>query len=152
MPHIKNSGQVMTGIFLILVALLAFYLSWRFRTFSEIGIGVGFVPRMFASVQVLLGILLIVSGFLSEGERGEDTWQLRPLIVLAAIIYFGVTIERMGLVISVVGLVLISCSANRDTRFLEALALAVASAAFAVLVFVKALSLTIPIWPVALGV
>jgi hypothetical protein len=148
MPRIKNSSQVFTGVFLILVACLAFYLTWRFRTFSELGIGVGFVPRLFASIQAFLGVLLIVSGFLNEGSSEENTgFQLRPLIVLIAIVYFGVTIERLGMVISILGVVLISTSANKGTRIWEAVALAVGTTATCVLLFSMALGLNIPIWP-----
>lgn len=150
MLRIKNAGQLMTGIFLIAVSILAFYLSWRFRTFSELGIGVGFVPRMFAGVQLLLGVLLVISGFLQETHHPEEDsapWQLRPLIVLLAIVWFGVTIEPMGLVIAIVGLILISCTANKGTSLLETLALAVGAALFSVLIFVKALGLVIPVWP-----
>ena len=67
--------------------------------------------------------------------------------MLLAIVWFGVTIESMGLVVAVVGLILISCTANKGTSFFEALALAVGSALFSVLVFVKALGLVIPVWP-----
>jgi hypothetical protein len=45
------------------------------------------------------------------------------------------------------GLVLIACTANRGTKFYEALALAFGSAVFSALLFVKALGLSIPIWP-----
>jgi len=139
----------MTGVFLILVALLAFSPSRRLSTFSSVGIGPGFAPRMMACVQAVLGLLLIGSGFLMPAERNEE-WQLRPLVVLAAIAFFGVTIEPMGLVIAVMGLVLIACAASRETRALEAMSLAVGAAIFSVLIFAIALRLTIPIWPTGL--
>jgi putative tricarboxylic transport membrane protein len=148
MHRIKNVNYVFTGMFLILVALLAVYLSWRLSTFTGIGLGPGFVPRMFATAQVVFGAILIVSGFVTNSENEEkESWHLRPLIVLAAIAYFGVTIERMGLVIALIGLVLISCAANRGTRLSESLILAFGAVVFSVLLFVKALGLTIPIWP-----
>ena len=146
MRRIKNINHVLTGIFLILVALLAFYLSARLSTFTEVGLGSGFVPRMFASIQLFLGAMLIGSGFLTTDESDEG-WQFRPLVVLAAIAFFGVTIERMGLVVALTGLVLIACTANRGTKFYEALALAFGSSVLSALLFVKALGLSIPIWP-----
>jgi len=146
MQHIKNLNQVMTGIFLILVSFLAFYVAWPLSSATDVGLGPGFVPRMFAGIQLGLGALLIGSGFLSTGEAHES-WQLRPLIVLAAITFFCVTIERMGLVVALTGLVLIACTANRGTKFYEALALAIGSAVCSALLFVKVLGLSIPIWP-----
>jgi hypothetical protein len=146
MDRIKNMNEVLTGLFLILVALLAFYLSWPLSGLTEIGLGSGFVPRMYASIQLGLGVMLILNGFRRAGGADEG-WQLRPLVVLAAITFFCVTIERLGLVVAVMGLVLIACAANHSTRFYEAFALAIGAALFSVFVFVKLLGLTLPIWP-----
>jgi hypothetical protein len=147
MYHIKNMNQVMTGMFLILVSLLAIYLAWPLSGRTEVGLGPGFVPRALALAQALLGAALVVNGCVNDGEESEG-WQLRPLMVLVAIAFFTLTIERMGLVISVVGLVLIACSANRETRMRETFALAAGAAAFSALLFVKALGLSIPMWPI----
>jgi putative tricarboxylic transport membrane protein len=146
MYNLRNVNHFITGIFLILVSLLAFYLSRRLSMFTEIGLGSGFIPRMLASIQLLFGFILVASGFLTVGEPGE-TWRLRPLIVLAAIVFFGITLESMGLLVAVTGLVLMSCAANNDVRPVEALGLAVGSAVFSALLFVKALGLSIPVWP-----
>src|SRR4051794_11208040 len=119
MSHIKNMNGVMTGIFLILVALVAFYLSWSLSGNTEVGLGPGYVPRMLAFIQLGLGLLLIVDGFLEAGEPTER-WHLRPLVlILASVAFFAVTIERLGFVIALTGLVLIGCAANRETKFYE---------------------------------
>jgi hypothetical protein len=146
MFRIKSTNDLLTGVFLILVSLTAFYLSWPLRTTTEVGLGAGFVPRMFAFIQLGLGGMLIVSGFLTVGEEPEG-WQLRPLLVLASIAFFGVTIERLGLAVALTGLVLIACTANRGTKFHESLALAVGAVVVAELIFVKALGLSMPLWP-----
>ena len=149
MQRIKDLNGVLTGIFLILVALLAFYLSWPLSGNTDVGLGPGYVPRMFASMQLLLGGLLIVMGFIKGGD-GEvsEAWQFRPLVlILASVGFFAMTIETMGLVIAVTGLVLIGCVANRGTTVKEAVALAVGSAVFSAIVFVKLLGLSIALWP-----
>jgi hypothetical protein len=146
MYRIKNMNEVLTGTFLILVAFLAFYLTWPLSNVTDVGLGPGFVPNMFAVIQVGLGVMLIVSGFLKEDVASEP-WQLRPLVILVAIAFFGVTIERMGLVVSLTGLVLIACTAHRGTKIYEALGLAFGSVVVSSLLFVKALGLSIPLWP-----
>ena len=147
MDRIKNMNGVLTGIFLILVALLAFYLAWPLSSKTEVGLGPGYVPKMFAFIQLALGALMIVDGFLEAGEAYES-WHLRPLVlVLSSVAFFAMTIERMGLVVALTGLVLISCAANRGTRFYEALALAVGAVVVSALLFVKALGLSIALWP-----
>jgi putative tricarboxylic transport membrane protein len=147
MNRIKDLNVVLTGIFLILVALLAFYLLSPLSTKTDVGLGPGFVPKMFAFMQLGLGALMIFDGFVQEGEASEP-WHLRPLLlILASVGFFAISIERMGLLIAVTGLVLISCAANRGTTWREALVLALGSAVVSALLFVKLLGLTIPIWP-----
>ena len=146
MPPLRNANHTLTGIFLILVACAAFYLSRHLTFITEVGVGSGFIPRMFAGLQLLLGLALVASGFVSTGKTTEML-RLRPLLVLVAIIFFGLAIELMGLPVSVIGLVLIACAANEEVRLFETLCIAISSAVFSTLLFVTALGLTIPVWP-----
>lgn len=147
MNRIKDPNLVMTGCFLIGVALLAFYLAAPLSGNTDVGLGPGYVPRLFAFAQLALGALMIFNGFVQRGEPTER-WHLRPLVlVLASVTFFALTITRMGLVVAVVGLVLISCAAHRGTTWREAAALAAGSAVVSVLLFVKLLGLTMPVWP-----
>lgn len=143
---IKNVKHLMTGTFLILVAAVAIYASRQLSTFTEIGLGPGFLPRTLAGVQFVFGSALIVSGFMSVGEP-IVRWPARPLLVLVAVVFFGMSLESMGMVIAVMGLVLIACTANSEMRPVEAAILAVGSAAFSAVLFVTLLGLTIPVWP-----
>lgn len=147
MQRIKNVNGLLTGFFLIVVALLALYLAWPLSSTTEVGLGSGYVPKMFAFMQLGLGVLMIGDGFVEEGEASER-WHLRPLVlVLAALAFFAMTIERMGFVVALTGLVLISCAANRETKPSEAVALAIGSVVISSLLFVEALGLPIPLWP-----
>lgn len=149
MQRIKNMNEVLTGVFLILVALLAFYLSRTLSGNTDVGLGPGYVPRMFAYLQLGLGAALVFSGFKSQaGDEKSEPWQMRPLVlILASVGFFAIAIEGMGLIISVIGLVLIGCAANRDTKVKESVAMAIGSAVFSALVFVKLLGLSIRLWP-----
>lgn len=147
MQSVRNMNELLTGVFLILVALLAFYLASPLSSATEVGLGPGYVPKMFAFIQLGLGLILVLGGLIKQGEAAER-WQMRPLLlILASITFFAISIERLGLVIALTGLVLISCAANRDTKFYEALALAAGSVVVSVLLFVKALGLSIALWP-----
>jgi putative tricarboxylic transport membrane protein len=147
MHRIQNPNQALTGAFLILVALLAFYLAWPLSSKTEVGLGPGFVPKAFAVVQLVLGAIMVVAACLVPGEASEP-WHLRPLFfVLAAVAFFSMSIERLGLVVALTGLVLIACLAHRGTTWRESLALAVGSVVASVLLFVKALGLSIALWP-----
>jgi putative tricarboxylic transport membrane protein len=150
--RIKDMNEVLTGVFLISVAVLAFYLAWPLSSSTDVGLGPGYVPKMFAILQFGLGMLMIANGFLQEGEASEP-WHLRPLVlILASVAFFAMTIERMGLVVALTGLVLIGCAAHRGTKFYEALAMAVGAVVFSALLFVKALGLTLRLLPTIPGV
>jgi len=150
MPSIRNHNEVMTGIFLILVALLGFYLTAPLGKGSTASLGPGFVPNLLAGVQLIIGLVMVVHGFVKAGESPEP-WHLRPLVlVTGSVAFFAATIQSMGLVIAITGLVLISCAANRGTTWREALVLAIGSVVVTTLLFVKALGLVMPLWPAAL--
>lgn len=147
MQHARNSNQMMAGGFLMAVALLGLYLAWPLGTGGELGLGPGYLPRMHGFLLLAVGAIMVGHGFLQNGEAPER-WHLRPLLlVLAAIGFFAFAIQRFGLVIALTGLVLIACTANREVRLLESLALAAAAVVFSLLVFVKGLGLGLPVWP-----
>ena len=145
--RIKNLNHVMTGIFLIAVALVALWAAWTLSSKTDMGIGPGYVPKMLAFALIGLGGLLVANGLWHEGEP-TSAWHLRPLVlILSSVVFFALTIERMGLAVALTGLVLLGCAANKETRFREALALAVGAVVVCSLLFIKALGLSLPLWP-----
>jgi putative tricarboxylic transport membrane protein len=148
----RDLNEIMTGSFLVLVALLAFYLASPLSRGTDVGLGPGFVPYVFATALAVLGALMVIHGLSHPGEAPEP-WHLRPLfLVLLSVAFFALSIQRLGLVVAVFGLVLIGCAANRGTTWREALVLAIGSVVGCALVFVKALGLAIALWPAQLGI
>jgi putative tricarboxylic transport membrane protein len=147
MPRIKNMNDVLAGTFMVTISAIALWLSWRLNSGSAAAMGPGYIPKMLAFILVALGTATIFQGFVQEGHEFES-WYPRPLVfILASVSFFGLTIERFGLAVAVVGLVLIGCLANKGTKTYEAVILGLVMAAFTILVFVKALGLPIVIWP-----
>ena len=147
MHRIKNPNDVLAGSFLIAAALLGFYLSWRLNPGSAAAMGPGYVPKMLCFILMGLGAATVFYGFVHAGEPFE-AWYPWPLFwILAAVGFFGVSIERFGLMVAIIGLVLVGCVAHRGTKWYEALILAFGMALFAWLVFVRALGLPILMWP-----
>jgi hypothetical protein len=145
--RIRNIGDVLLGAFIILTAIVALWLVWNLSSSAAVGLGPGYIPKLLAVILIGLGLAVALQGFLSPGEK-EAPWQLRPLaLILASIAFFALTIERLGLVVALTGLVLIGCAANRDTKITEALALALGTVVFSVLVFVHGLGQTMLVWP-----
>jgi hypothetical protein len=109
--------------------------------------GPGYFPLLLGGVLAMLGTILVVKSFLAAGEDGVKL-DLRPLLTIAlGVVLFGLAIERLGLVISLIAVVLVSALASRESRPLEVVLLAAALAAFSIGVFVYALRLPLPVWP-----
>jgi putative tricarboxylic transport membrane protein len=143
----RNLNDVLSGIFMILTALVGLYSAWPLDSFSSFGLGPGYVPKMFALMLIAFGLAITVHGFVGASEASES-WHFRPLaLILGSIAFFGVTVERLGLFVALIGLVIIACAAHRRTKLYESAALGIIAATFSYFVFIKGIGLTIPVWP-----
>lgn len=140
-------NDVMVGLTLVAIAVLALVLAWPLKPGTVAAMGPGFFPRLLALIEIALGLCIVVQGLAQEGEPFERWFPRQIFFVLASVLFFALTIERLGVAIAVVGTVLVACLARRETRFHEAVPVALGMAAFVVLVFPVALGLPIPIWP-----
>ena len=109
--------------------------------------GPGYFPTVLGAVLAVLGLILLIRSFAIDGEAMERI-QLRPLIVLTiCVILFGLMIQPLGLVIALTVTTFVAALAGRDIRLKEAALLSVGLTLMAVLIFVLALRLPLPIWP-----
>lgn len=153
MARFRNLNEVLTGIFLILVAICALVLAWPLSGRTDLGMGPGFVPKTLAVVLLAIGAFLAIHGLRWGDPEVPEPWRLRPVVlVLGSVAFFGATIESLGLVVALTGLVLLARAANAEARLGETVALAAGSVIVSALVFVKGLGLQIPLWPTLPGV
>jgi hypothetical protein len=72
----------------------------------------------------------------------------RPVVfVTASLVIFGLGLERLGLVISILLLIAVGAVAARGLRPLETLAAAAVLIVLSWAIFILGLGLTIPVWP-----
>jgi uncharacterized membrane protein YidH (DUF202 family) len=114
--------------------------------------GTGYMPRLLLWILLGLGGLILASGLwradrLSEADAsGGTAW--RPVVfVTLSLVVFGFSLERLGLVLSVVLLTGIGAAAGRGMRPLETAIATIVLIALCWLIFIVGLSLTIPVWP-----
>lgn len=109
--------------------------------------GPGYFPTLLGGVLALLGVILVARSFLIRGEAVQRI-ELRPLVVLTlCVILFGLMIQPLGLVLALVATTFLATFAGREGRLVEALLLSLALTVLAVLLFVFALGLPLPVWP-----
>lgn len=136
------------GAFLILVAALVFW-STRTLTFgTPADMGPGFMPRALAGLATVFGAFFLVRGLARPGEEPIEAPQARPLLcLLAAIAAFALLGAKAGLGVAALATILVAALGSRETRPAEIVLFAVAIAVASTLLFVKALSLPLPVWP-----
>src|SRR5216684_3581716 len=151
--HLLARKDVLAGLLFSAVALLGLFLSRDYPIGTALRMGTGYVPRLLCWVLFSLGILVLLQGLRAvDAERprpsspGASAW--RPVIfVTASLIIFGLSIERLGLVVSILLLIGVGAVAARGLRPLETLAAALVLIILSWGIFILGLGLTIPVWP-----
>ena len=144
--------DVLAGLMFIGVALLGLWLSRNYPIGTALRMGTGYVPRLLCWILFGLGGLVLVQGLRSvqvarvPSSEGPRAW--RPVIfVTASLVIFGLSIERLGLVVSILLLIGVGAVAARGLRPLETLAAALVLIVLSWGIFILGLGLTIPVWP-----
>ena len=113
---------------------------------NAVRMGPGYVPTLLGWLTVAFGVANVLRGTIVAGP-GLAAWSLRPLLAVSAAIGLFMAVDRIGLAAAVLGVTLVACLGERETRWAQAIGLAVVLAVFASLVFVRGLGLPFPLWP-----
>lgn len=149
------------GLVLIGIAILAIWASRDLSGSHGFAFGPGTAPRMFAILLVLVGAAIAVSGLLVDGPPIEKFAVKGPAYVVAAILLFaclirGISLEYIGLPISIPGFGLVTATfiafmvsimGSSEMRWIESLLVAVGMTVFCVVLFVYLLALPFQLWP-----
>ena len=109
--------------------------------------GPGYFPTMLGWLLGVLGAVLVLRSFFVSGEAIERI-KLRPLFVLlACVLIFAVTINPLGLVLSLTITTFLSAFAGDDLRIVETLFLSLGLTLLSLVIFVFILGLPLPVWP-----
>ena len=142
--------DVLAGVFLIVVGTGFAVAALRYPFGTLARFGSGFFPFWLGVVLAGLGVLLAVISALGE-ENGETPIagiDLRSFAaVIGSVVLFGLLLTRLGLLLSVVILVLVSSLGSRELRWGSTLGAALLLAGGCCAVFVYGLGLTVPVLP-----
>src|SRR5215471_16839526 len=144
--------DVLAGLLFIAVAVLGLWISRDYPIGTALRMGTGYVPRLLCWLLLGLGAVVLVQGLReAQGARAlssVDVLALRPVVfVTASLVVFGLSIERLGLVVSILLLIGVGAVAARGLRPLETLAAALVLIVLSWGIFILGLGLTIPVWP-----
>lgn len=152
--HIKSQRDFCAGLLFIAVGV-GFAVGASFYPFgSSRDPGAAFLPLILGVLMTLLGGAVLFKSLTIETEGGDPIGAIawRPLlVVVAATVMFGLCIERLGLLLTMPLIVLLSSAAGGRFAWRGALLNAVLLTVGSWLVFVAALKLQLPLWPAGLA-
>lgn len=137
--------DVLAGALFMLFGAAGFGFGLSYPLGTAARMGPGYFPIVLSGALFLVGAYVTAKGVREHMPAAKIAW--RPaLAVLAAALSFA-AVERVGLAISAVVLVLVASIAQPGWRLRREGALALVLACFAVIVFRKLLGMPIPLWP-----
>lgn len=150
----KSQRDLFAGLFFVVVGVGFAYASTQYDFGTSSNPGPGYFPFGLGTLLAVLGALVLFKAMSVEAPDGEPIGPIgwRPLlVVVASIVLFALALPRLGLPLGVGLTALLASRAMRGTRWVEALLLSSALAAFCTAVFVFALKLNLPLWPIPLS-
>jgi putative tricarboxylic transport membrane protein len=139
------------GLAIIAFSIFAFWLGRVLPGGAAGGMGPGTLPKGLAVLLGLLGVLLVLTSILDK-EATLRGWSIRgPILVLGALVVFGLAVRPLGLVVAGPLAIVVSAFASNEVRWGETLLFGVLMTAFCVGLFRFALGLPIPLAPWLLG-
>lgn len=112
--------------------------------------GAGYFPLGLGVLTAMLGAFILFEALTIETEDGEPIGKIawRPLIVIVLTInVFGFLLPRLGMILTIPILIVMTSLASNEFRWRGVLVSAVVLTAFSWLIFIAGLKLTIPLWP-----
>jgi len=150
------SGKVLRqdflgGVVILAVAGFAFWLASDLPGGAGGGMGPETLPKGLAMLLGLLGLLLAIFSLFEDGLPLER-WSIRgPLLILGALVLFGLAVRPLGLVVAGPLAIVVSAFASDEVRWKETILFGVLMTAFCIGLFKFALGLPIPLAPWLLG-
>jgi hypothetical protein len=147
--HLFARKNVLAGLMFIAVALVGLWESRNYPVGTALRMGTGYVPRLLCWLLIGLGSIILLQGLRESAAKDRSRMTgLRPVIfVTTSLAIFGLSIERLGLVVSIFLLIGIGAIAARSLRPIETFIAALVLTALSWAIFIVGLGLTIPVWP-----
>lgn len=148
--HIKSQKDFWAGLMFLLVGVGFAIGATNYSMGTSARPGAGYFPLGLGVLTALLGAFILFESLTIETEDGEPIGKIawRPLIVIVLTInVFGILLPRLGMILTIPILIVMTSLASDEFRWRGVLISAVVLTAFAWLIFIAGLKLTIPLWP-----
>ena len=147
--RIRNQKDVVAGLLFVLIGAGFSLGALNYKLGDAARMGPGWFPFWIGVLLVAVGIATAAAGVRpTAAEDRVKQPELRTLAwVLGAVVLFGLLLQPAGLVLSLAVLVVVSSLASHEFSWRGTLVSTVLLVAFSVGVFIRGISLQIPLWP-----
>lgn len=142
---IRHPKDFWIGIIFLFFGLAAIIIGRDYAMGSAGRMGPAYFPSVLGGLLSLVGLIGVIRSLLRAGEPVGKFYIREILLILVAVLLFGLLMRNAGLVPATLVLVLMSAYASPKFTWGASLLLAIGLALFAVVVFVKLLGLPMPI-------
>lgn len=151
---IKSQRDFWSGLMFVVVGVVFAVGATNYSMGTSARPGPGYFPLILSVLMALLGGFVLFKSLTIEVEGGDPIGAIawRPLLVIvAAITVFGAALPRLGLVVTVPILILMTSLAGDEFKWKGVLATAIVLTVGSWAIFVLGLKLVIPMWPWFVG-
>jgi len=149
---IRNQRDFGAGIMYMVIGLFFTIIATQYQMGTAAKMGPGYFPFYLGILMTLLGLLVLVKSFSATAaieKIPKFNWRIIAQITGSVVLY-GLLLPRLGFLVAVVTLVLVSASASKEFTWKGSLINAGFLVAFTYSVFVLGLKLQFPLLPVFL--
>lgn len=136
-----------SGIMLIAFSVAGYILNLEHPMGTARRMGPGYLPFMTFLLLVILGVFLLIRGFISGPIRIAKWAWIEASIITASLLVFAVTIERLGIIVAIFISVMIANCSEPKFKPMRAAAGAIGLIIICVSIFVWGLDIRLPLFP-----
>ena len=147
--QIKDGKDFWSGVMFAAFGLAFVMFSRRYDMGTAARMGPAYFPTVLGGLLLLLGAGISIKGLTAKtGDGRVAPFHFKPLIlVLGAVVAFGLLLRPAGLLVALAALVSISSLGSGEFKLREVLLLTVFLALLVLAVFIWGLALTVPVLP-----
>lgn len=151
---IKSQKDFWSGLMFVVTGIVFAWGATNYSFGESARPGPGYFPFGLGILLAVLGGVVLFKALTIESEGGDKIGGIawKPLaIITGAVVIFGAALPRLGMVISLPLLIVMSCLASDEFHWKDALISCVVLTVGSWAIFIKGLNLVIPMWPTFIG-
>lgn len=138
--------DLLFGVFLIVLAILVFIATRKLAVGTASDMGPGYFPRALAWGALAFGTFFTGKSFVVPGERVLPPFWRGLFFVSLSTALFAFLLMKVGLALASFLAMVVGSMASKETRPVEIIVFSAVMSAGAVLLFVQALALPVPVF------